>query len=62
MELAEDYIAASNMQQRDTNELIKEFKEELSQMQGKCLDIGCGPGQVTKEMLLTLPDATEIVG
>lgn len=63
MELAEDYIADSNMQYRDTSDLVDEFSRELSQMEGKCLDIGCGPGRITKEMLLSLlPEESKIVG
>ncbi|XP_072766148.1 juvenile hormone acid methyltransferase isoform X1 [Anoplolepis gracilipes] len=63
MELPEDYIAGSSMQYRDTKHLIEEFKNELMQMHGKCLDIGCGPGQVTKEILLPLlPDDAEVIG
>ncbi|XP_072766149.1 juvenile hormone acid methyltransferase isoform X2 [Anoplolepis gracilipes] len=62
MELPEDYIAGSSMQYRDTKHLIEEFKNELMQMHGKCLDIGCGPGQVTKEILLPLlPDDAEVI-
>ncbi|CAL1676818.1 unnamed protein product [Lasius platythorax] len=63
MELAEDYVADSSMQYRDTSDLVDEFSRELSQMEGKCLDIGCGPGRITKEMLLTLlPEESKIVG
>ncbi|XP_029160093.1 juvenile hormone acid O-methyltransferase-like [Nylanderia fulva] len=63
MELAEDYLASSNMQNRDTSELIDEFSAEMSKMKGKCLDIGCGPGYITKEILSrVLPNESEIVG
>lgn len=63
MEFPESYVANSNMQRRDTIELIVEYSNELSNMQGKCIDIGCGPGQITKEILLTfLPEETEAVG
>ncbi|KAL6422166.1 hypothetical protein ACFW04_010893 [Cataglyphis niger] len=63
MNSAEKYVTASSMQHRDVNNLIDEFNCELSLMQGKCLDIGCGPGQITKERLLSsLPDEATIVG
>lgn len=64
MELPEIYVANSSMQRRDTIELIVEFSNDLSNMKkGKCIDIGCGPGQVTRDILLTfLPEETETVG
>ncbi|KAM0735897.1 Juvenile hormone acid O-methyltransferase [Formica fusca] len=63
MNSAENYITGSNMQHRDTNDLIGEYSYELSLMNGKCLDIGCGPGQITKDILLPLlPDEATIVG
>lgn len=63
MESPETYLASSNMQRRDAIELIVEFSSELSNMRGKCLDIGCGPGQITKDILLPfLPEETETVG
>ncbi|EGI57813.1 PREDICTED: uncharacterized protein LOC105153364 [Acromyrmex echinatior] len=64
METVEDYISSgSNMQRRDAQDVIDEFNCELSNMRGKCLDIGSGPGNITKELLLPiLPHDAEIVG
>ncbi|XP_011263582.2 juvenile hormone acid O-methyltransferase [Camponotus floridanus] len=63
MESPESYLANSNMQRRDTIEIIVEFSCELSNMRGKCIDIGCGPGQITKDILLPfLSEETEMIG
>lgn len=32
--------------------MIEEFAEVLANICGKCMDIGCGPGDKTKEFLL----------
>ena len=63
MEMVEDYVSGSNMQRRDAQDVIDEFNCELSNMRGKCLDIGSGPGNITKELLLPiLPHDAEVVG
>lgn len=64
MEMVEDYVSeGSNMQHRDAQDVVEEFSFELSKMRGRCLDIGSGPGDITKEMLLPiLPHDTEVVG
>lgn len=64
MEMVEDYVSeGSNMQRRDAQDVVEEFSFELSKMRGRCLDIGSGPGDITKEMLLPiLPHDTEVVG
>lgn len=63
MDLAKDYVDASDLQRRDAEDVIEEFKHEISQMQGNCLDIGCGPGFVTKKLLLPiLQHDVQVVG
>ncbi|XP_077273752.1 juvenile hormone acid methyltransferase isoform X1 [Temnothorax americanus] len=64
MEKVEDYVThGSNMQRRDAQDVVEEFTYELSKMRGRCLDVGSGPGYITKEMLLPmLPRDAEIVG
>lgn len=64
MEVVENYVSeGNNMQRRDAQDVVEEFSYELSKMSGKCLDIGAGPGDITKEMLLpVLPEDAEIVG
>lgn len=52
MNSTEKYTEASDMQRRDAREVIEEFTDELKKMQGSCIDIGCGPGTVTKELIL----------
>jgi len=64
MEMVEDYIKGGNtMQRRDVQDTIDEFATNLKTMHGKCLDIGSGPGDITKEMLLPiLPHDAEVIG
>ncbi|KZC09774.1 PREDICTED: juvenile hormone acid O-methyltransferase [Dufourea novaeangliae] len=63
MYMAEEYANASRFQYRDALEVIEEFGNELSEMNGKCIDIGCGPGSVTKNLLLPrLAPGAEVVG
>jgi hypothetical protein len=54
----------NNKTQTDTlRELIDEFTEELMKMSGKCMDIGCGPGYATKEILLpVLHENAKVIG
>ncbi|KAL0134162.1 hypothetical protein PUN28_001179 [Cardiocondyla obscurior] len=43
--------------------VIEEFKDYLADVCGKCMDIGCGSGNVTKEILLpALGSAAQIIG
>ncbi|KAL0109382.1 hypothetical protein PUN28_014452 [Cardiocondyla obscurior] len=60
----ENYMGGgSDMQHRDALDVVQEFSYELSKMSGKCLDIGSGPGDITKDMLLPmLGENAEIVG
>ncbi|XP_012521864.1 juvenile hormone acid O-methyltransferase isoform X2 [Monomorium pharaonis] len=64
MDMVEDYVSeGSIMQRRDAQDVLEEFNCELSKMRGRCLDIGSGPGEITKEMLLPLlPNDAEVVG
>ena len=63
MFLVEEYVKASTIQYRDAADIIGEFAEEMSEMKGKCLDIGCGPGIVTKELILpNLSPKAKLVG
>ncbi|XP_034950566.1 juvenile hormone acid O-methyltransferase [Chelonus insularis] len=57
------YTEAFDVQRRDANEVIEEFADELAVMHGKCIDIGCGPGHITKELILPkLPTDSIVVG
>ena len=61
--MVEEYVNASTMQHRDAFDFVEEFAKEMSEMKGKCIDIGCGPGDVTKELILPkLSPNAELVG
>lgn len=61
--MPEEYMNASKMQYDDASDTVKEFEKELSQIKGKCLDIGCGPGHVTYNLVLPkLHERTQLVG
>ncbi|XP_060821495.1 juvenile hormone acid O-methyltransferase [Bombus pascuorum] len=63
MNTVEEYINASKLQYRDAFDIVEEFKEEMSEMRGKCIDIGCGPGDVTNKLILPrLSLEAELVG
>ncbi|KAL6260557.1 hypothetical protein P5V15_008078 [Pogonomyrmex californicus] len=63
MEMPEEYVKANAMPRRDVLDIIEEFSSELSQIQDKCIDIGSGPGDITKDLLLPLlPHDVEVVG
>lgn len=63
MNMVEEYVNASKSQYRDAFDIIEEFKKEMSEMKGKCIDIGCGPGDVTKKLILPrLSLEAELVG
>jgi len=46
------YVSNNKLQREKAINLIEEFKEDLKNISGKCMDIGCGPGDVTKEIIL----------
>lgn len=63
MNMVEEYVNASTTQYRDAFDLVEEFKNEISEMKGKCIDIGCGPGDVSKKLVLPkLSPKAELVG
>ncbi|CAK9795096.1 Juvenile hormone acid O-methyltransferase [Anthophora quadrimaculata] len=63
MYMVKEYANASKTQYRDALDVIEEFEKELSEMKGKCIDIGCGPGDVTKRLILPrLSPEAELVG
>ncbi|XP_014487893.1 PREDICTED: juvenile hormone acid O-methyltransferase-like, partial [Dinoponera quadriceps] len=41
--------------------LIEEFEEELKTMSGTCMDIGCGPGDITKNIVLPALDKSAVM-
>ncbi|XP_011634396.1 juvenile hormone acid O-methyltransferase-like isoform X1 [Pogonomyrmex barbatus] len=63
MEMPEEYAKTNLLSRRDGQDIIEEFSSELSKVQGKCLDIGSGPGNITKDFLFpVLPHDIELVG
>ncbi|XP_032677374.1 juvenile hormone acid O-methyltransferase-like isoform X2 [Odontomachus brunneus] len=46
------YIQTDNLSHSTIQHLLEEFEEELVCMSGKGIDIGCGPGDVTRHTLL----------
>ncbi|TGZ48754.1 Uncharacterized protein DBV15_06800 [Temnothorax longispinosus] len=46
------YITSDELQKCNMLSIIDEFSEDLKDVRGKCMDIGCGPGDITKDFLL----------
>ena len=58
-----EYVEAHEMQRRDAADVVEEFTDEILQMRGKCIDIGCGPATLTRELLLPkLPPRSSVLG
>lgn len=63
MDSVEEYIDSSDLQRKDSLDVIEEFSDEIAKMHGRCIDIGCGPGSLTKDVLLPrLPPDAVVVG
>jgi len=62
MENPANYASSDDTQRRSVSYLIEEFADDLIKISGKCMDIGCGPGSITKNILLPSldPNATII--
>jgi len=56
------YASNNQLQREKVKAIINEFDENLKNVSGKCMDIGCGPGDITKEIILPAldPNATII--
>ncbi|XP_067214415.1 juvenile hormone acid O-methyltransferase-like [Linepithema humile] len=56
-----DYASSDDLQRYNVSHLIDEFADDLIKMSGKCMDIGCGPGDVTKNFLLPSLDPNAVI-
>lgn len=53
MENAALYSSANGMQKKDAMEILTEFQNKIKWQSGmKILDVGCGSGEVTIEIIL----------
>lgn len=55
------YTLNNNLQREKVSAVIDEFEEYLKSISGKCLDIGCGPGDIIKDMILPALDPNAVV-
>lgn len=63
MNNVEAYNEAHLIQLRDACDFVEEFSDELGEMYGDCIDIGCGPGTVSRDLLLPkMPSSTMLTG
>ncbi|KAK0179618.1 hypothetical protein PV327_005356 [Microctonus hyperodae] len=58
-----NYVGAHDLQRRDASDIVEEFADVFAAMHGTCIDIGCGPGTITNDIILTkLPKDANIIG
>ncbi|XP_011172993.2 juvenile hormone acid O-methyltransferase-like [Solenopsis invicta] len=59
----EVYSANDNVMKHNVEYILEEFAENLTNICGKCMDVGCGPGDITKNLLLpALGSDAQIIG
>ncbi|KAL6424655.1 hypothetical protein ACFW04_009970 [Cataglyphis niger] len=56
------YVLFDTLCKNNVSLLLDEFDKDLKNISGKCMDIGCGPGDITKDILLPFlgPNVTMI--
>ncbi|XP_050461657.1 juvenile hormone acid O-methyltransferase-like [Cataglyphis hispanica] len=56
------YVLLDTLCRNNVSLLLDEFDKDLKNISGKCMDIGCGPGDITKDILLPFlgPNVTMI--
>lgn len=58
-----DYTMFNKVQKCKVLSIIEEFNEDLKNICGKCMDIGCGPGDITNDILLpSLGSDAQLIG
>lgn len=63
MNALKEYLGAHEMQTRDAINVVDEFSDEISKMHGRCIDLGCGPGTVTRNIIIPkLPHDATVIG
>ncbi|KAM0727919.1 Juvenile hormone acid O-methyltransferase [Formica fusca] len=50
------YILFNSLCRDNVSLLLNEFDKDLKNISGKCMDVGCGPGDITKDILLPFLD------
>lgn len=58
---AKGYTKVNNASQESVACLINEFEDKLINIFGKCMDVGCGPGDITRNILLPALDPKAIM-
>ncbi|EGI58004.1 Putative methyltransferase 235L [Acromyrmex echinatior] len=56
-----EYTYFNEVQKRSVSIAIKEFTKYLKNMSGICMDIGCGPGDITNNLLLPSLDSNAVI-
>ncbi|XP_070172096.1 juvenile hormone acid O-methyltransferase-like [Polyergus mexicanus] len=56
------YVLFDGLNKDSISLLLNEFDKELKNISGKCMDVGCGPGDITNDILLPFlnPNVTMI--
>lgn len=63
MDSVKEYLEAHEVQTRDAINFVEEFSDEISFMRGRCIDLGCGPATVTRNIIMPkLPLDATVVG
>lgn len=55
------YISNDKLQREKVLALIDEFCEDLKNIPGKFMDIGCGPGDITNDIILPVLSPNTVI-
>ncbi|XP_011878406.1 PREDICTED: NADH dehydrogenase [ubiquinone] 1 alpha subcomplex assembly factor 5-like [Vollenhovia emeryi] len=58
---AAQYVSNNQLQRDKVTALIDEFSDYLQNISGTCMDIGCGPGDITNDIILPIVGRDAIV-
>ncbi|XP_018377981.1 PREDICTED: juvenile hormone acid O-methyltransferase-like [Trachymyrmex cornetzi] len=56
-----EHASFNEIQKRGVSIAIKEFAKDLKSISGTCMDVGCGPGDITNNMLLPSLDSNAVM-